>query len=72
MTPVQHPHDDGIWLGDVAALQGRPPGVDAVCPCAESAMGICQRGIEQIDIRLIDDIDPKANPNLDFVLTDTV
>jgi ADP-ribosyl-[dinitrogen reductase] hydrolase len=29
-------------------------------------------GIEQIDIRLIDDIDPDANPNLDFVLTDTV
>jgi ADP-ribosyl-[dinitrogen reductase] hydrolase len=29
-------------------------------------------GVEQIDIRLIDDIDPDANPNLDFVLTDTV
>ena len=30
-------------------------------------------GVEQIDIRLIDDIDPDANPpNLDFVLTDTM
>jgi ADP-ribosyl-[dinitrogen reductase] hydrolase len=28
-------------------------------------------GIEQIDIRLIDIVDPDANPNLDFVLTDT-
>jgi ADP-ribosyl-[dinitrogen reductase] hydrolase len=29
-------------------------------------------GVEQIDIRLIDDIDLDANPNLDFVLADTV
>ena len=29
-------------------------------------------GVEQIDVRLIDDIGPDANPNLDFVLTDTV
>jgi protein-tyrosine phosphatase len=29
-------------------------------------------GVEQIDVRLIDSVDPHANPNLDFVLTDTV
>ncbi|HEY1441209.1 MAG TPA: dual specificity protein phosphatase family protein, partial [Mycobacterium sp.] len=29
-------------------------------------------GVEQIDIRLIDIVEPDANPNLDFVLTDTV
>jgi protein-tyrosine phosphatase len=29
-------------------------------------------GVEQIDIRLIDKAEPDANPNLDFVLTDTV
>ena len=29
-------------------------------------------GGEQIDVRLIDDVGPDANPNLDFVLTDTV
>lgn len=29
-------------------------------------------GVEQIDIRLIDLADADANPNLDFVLTDTV
>jgi protein-tyrosine phosphatase len=28
--------------------------------------------IEQIDVRLIDSTEPGANPNLDFVLTDTV
>ena len=30
MTPVRHPHDDGVWLGDVATLRALPPGVDAV------------------------------------------
>ena len=30
MTPVRHPHDDGLWLGDVATLRALPPGVDAV------------------------------------------
>jgi protein-tyrosine phosphatase len=29
-------------------------------------------GVEQIDIRLIDIVDSDANPNLDFVLNDTV
>ena len=29
-------------------------------------------GVEQIDVRLIDDVGPAANPNLDFVLVDTV
>ena len=29
-------------------------------------------GVEQIDVRLIDDVEPRRNPNLDFVLTDTV
>src|SRR6185369_15905535 len=35
MVPVQHPHDDGVWLGDAATLRALPPGVDAVvslCP----------------------------------------
>jgi len=30
MTPVRHPHDDGLWLGDVATLRALPLGVDAV------------------------------------------
>ena len=28
-------------------------------------------GVEQIDVRLVDDVGPEANPNLDFVLTDS-
>ena len=29
MNPVRHPHDDGVWLGDVATLQALPSGVDS-------------------------------------------
>jgi ADP-ribosylglycohydrolase/protein-tyrosine phosphatase len=72
MTPVRHPHDDGVWLGDVAALQGLPPGVDAVVSLCRVNDDDLPAGVEQIDCRLIDVVDPDANPNLDFVLTDTV
>ena len=71
MTPIQHPHDDGVWLADVTALQGLPPGMDAVVSLCRVDEDDLPRGIEQIDVRLIDDIDADANPNLDFVLTDT-
>jgi protein-tyrosine phosphatase len=72
MTPVQHPHDDGVWLADVAALQGLPPGVDAVVSLCRVTDDDLPVGVEQIDIRLIDIVGTDANPNLDFVLTDTV
>jgi protein-tyrosine phosphatase len=72
MAPVQHPHDHGVWLGNVAALQNLPPGVDAVvslCRVNEADLPV---GVEQIDVRLIDQVGADENPNLDFVLTDTV
>jgi protein-tyrosine phosphatase len=72
MTPVRHPHDDGVWLGDVATLQGLPPGVNAVVSLCRVHDDDLPAGVEQIDIRLIDIVGPDANPNLDFVLTDTV
>ena len=72
MTPVRHPHDDGVWLADVAALRALPPGVDAVVSLCRVNDDDLPAGVEQIDIRLIDIEGPDANPNLDFVLTDTV
>jgi hypothetical protein len=72
MTPVRHPHDDGVWLGDVAALQSLPPGVDAVVSLCRVNDDDLPADLEQIDIRLIDVEGQEANPNLDFVLTDTV
>ena len=72
MTPVRHPHDDGVWLGDVATLRALPPGVDAVVSLCRVHDDDLPVGVEQIDVRLIDDVGPDDNPNLDFVLTDTV
>ena len=72
MTPVRHPHDDAVWLGDVATLRAIPPGVDAVVSLCRVHDGDLPAGIEQIDVRLVDNVDPDENPNLDFVLTDTV
>jgi ADP-ribosyl-[dinitrogen reductase] hydrolase len=72
MIPVRHPHDDGVWLADVAALRTLPPGVDAVVSLCRVNDDDVLVGIEQIDIRLMDIEGPDANPNLDFVLTDTV
>jgi ADP-ribosyl-[dinitrogen reductase] hydrolase len=72
MTPVRHPHDDGVWLGDVATLRALPPGVDAVVSLCRVHDDDLPVGVEQIDVRLIDIADPDANFNLDFVLTDTV
>jgi protein-tyrosine phosphatase len=72
LTPVRHPHDDGVWLADVAALQSLPPGVDTVVSLCRVNDEDLPVGVEQIDIRLIDIEGQDANPNLDFVLTDTV
>jgi len=59
-------------LADVAALQGLPPGVDAVVSLCRVDDDDLPVGVEQIDIRLMDIEGQDANPNLDFVLTDTV
>jgi protein-tyrosine phosphatase len=72
MAPVRHPHDDGLWLGDVTTLRTLPPGVDAVVSLCRVQDDYLPVGVEQIDIRLVDLVDPDANANLDFVLTDTV
>jgi ADP-ribosyl-[dinitrogen reductase] hydrolase len=72
MTPVRHPHDDGVWLGNVATLGAIPHDVDAVVSLCRVHDGDLPVGVEQIDVWLIDDVGPDANPNLDLVLTDTV
>ena len=72
MAPVRHPHDDGLWLGDITTLSTVPPRVNAVVSLCRVNNDDLPAGVEQIDIRLIDIADPDANPYLDFVLTDTV
>ena len=65
---VQHPHDGGVWLGGLGALENLPEEIDAV-------VSLCRTGAKQVtrehvEIWLIDKPDPMRNPNLDFVLTD--
>jgi ADP-ribosyl-[dinitrogen reductase] hydrolase len=73
---VRHPRDAGVWIGDVAALDSRPPGVDAV-------VSLCRLGTAQspapgvaaadhVEVWLIDAPERSENPHLEFVLRDTV
>lgn len=69
-TLVRHPHDDGVWLGDLASLDRLPPEVDAV-------VSLCRVGTAEMPgsvvahhrAWLIDRAD--NNPNLDLVLADS-
>jgi hypothetical protein len=71
-TKVIHPYDDGVWLGDAAALRDLSDGVDAIVSLCRVHDNDLPAGVEQVDVRLIDQQDEDANTNLDFVLTDTV
>ena len=71
MTPVRHPHDDGVWLGNVATLQTLPSDVATVVSLCRVPESDLPDGVEQIDVRLIDEVGSDDNANLDFVLTDT-
>ncbi len=69
---ARHPHDDGVWLGNAAALLQLPDGVDAIVSLCRVHDDDLPTGVEQIDVRLIDRAEDEANVNLDFVLADTV
>jgi ADP-ribosyl-[dinitrogen reductase] hydrolase len=69
---VRHPHDDGVWLGNAAALLQLPAGVDTIVSMCRVHDDDLPAGVEQIDVRLIDREGAEDNVNLDFVLTDTV
>lgn len=69
---VQHPYDDGVWLGNAYALGDLPPGVDAIVSMCRVHDDDLPAGVEQIDVRLVDRTAPEENANLDFVLADTV
>jgi len=70
---VRHPHDDGMWLGAVGALDTLPNEVDAVVSmCRVGTAQVPARIRHHLEVRLIDNNDPAQNPNLDFILADTV
>jgi protein-tyrosine phosphatase len=49
-----------------------PISVDAVVSLCRVNLTTLPKGVEQVDVRLIDDVGLDFNPNLDFVLIDTV
>lgn len=67
---VQHPHDDGVWLGDVTALGALPADVSAVISLCLVGTDQIAPDVEHIPFRLIDEPGAQINPNLDFVLAD--
>ena len=69
---AQHPYDDALWLGGVDALRTLPPRVDAVVSLCRVSPGDLPTGVEHVEVRLIDSAEAGQNPNLGFVLRDTV
>ncbi|TFB54782.1 ADP-ribosylglycohydrolase family protein [Cryobacterium tagatosivorans] len=70
---VRHPHDSGVWLGGVGALDRLPAQVDAVVSlCRVGTAQVPARIRDHIAVWLVDDPRPEMNPNLDFMLVDTV
>jgi ADP-ribosyl-[dinitrogen reductase] hydrolase len=65
-TLVRHPHDEGVWLGSLKALDDLPPEIDAVVSLCR--VGAKQTDREQVEFWLIDE--DGRNPNLDFILRD--
>ena len=73
---ARHPHDEGVWLGGVDALDNLPDAVDAVVSlCRLGAAQVPATGVsagDHVEIWLIDEPEREKNPHLDFVLTDAV
>lgn len=67
---MQHPHDAGLLLGSLAALDRLPAGVDAVVSLCRIGTAQVPDGAESIQVWLVDQ--PDRNSNLDFVLTEAV
>lgn len=73
---VPHPDDPGFLLADIAALRELPAGVSTVVSLTpvgkQEEEAILARVPLWLQVPLADDDDPAENPNLDFVLHDTV
>ncbi len=70
-TCVQHPHDEGVWIGDIRGLRALPDGIDAV-------VSLCRVGLEEgprsavaasdhVNVWLMDSAEQADNLNLDLV-----
>jgi ADP-ribosyl-[dinitrogen reductase] hydrolase len=69
---ARHPYDEGMWLGGIGALRNLPRGVDAVVSLCRVRPEDAPAGVDWTQVRLLDGGGRETNPNLDFVLVDTV
>ncbi|MBE1548117.1 ADP-ribosylglycohydrolase [Mycobacterium sp. OAS707] len=69
---ARHPYDDGVLLGGIGVLRDRPAKFDAVVSLCRVADDDARTDIPRVEVRLIDRPEHDENPNLDFVLLDTV
>lgn len=67
-APVRHPADPGVWLGSQNALSELPESVTAVVSLCRIGASEVPKGVDSIQVRLIDQ--PGHNATLDFVLAD--
>ena len=67
---VQHPYDEKVWIGGIAALRKLPKEVDAIVSLCRVKDVDLPAGVKHLDVRLIDE--EGENDHLDFVLLDTV
>ncbi len=75
LDPVRHPHDSGLWLGDVFGLRDLPSEIDAVVSLCRLGGEELPEGIDRADhiqVWLIDSADPEENRNLGFVAQQAV
>ena len=69
---ARHPYDEGVLLGGIGVLRRLPEGVDAVVSLCRVADEDVPDGMPHVEVRLIDRPERDENPNLDYVLLDTV
>ncbi|CAM4167944.1 ADP-ribosylglycohydrolase family protein [Janibacter anophelis] len=67
---VRHPFDNGVWLGNVLALDELPEKITAVVSLCLTGSEQVPAGVVHVPFRLIDEPGAEANPNLDAVLAD--
>jgi ADP-ribosyl-[dinitrogen reductase] hydrolase len=63
--------DDGVAIGDVAALKRPPAGTDVVVSLCRVGRHDVPEGVEGCQLWLVDESEQARNPNLDFLIADT-
>jgi ADP-ribosyl-[dinitrogen reductase] hydrolase len=71
-TFARHPYDKRVLLGGIGVLRQLPDQVDAVISLCRLADDDIRREMPHVEVRLIDRPEADENPNLQYVMLDTV